>query len=562
MSKNDESSHGKHTNERCRHQMYVCQLDKLDPSVRKTIKERTDPEDVKKHGKYDVTLTVQTLEAKFPGCDIVAIVHDHDIKREKKTGKPILDDQGKTIPVPDHIHIGKQSKNSTSLKSFAEALHDPNTQNVENFDKKYKGARGVWENLVSYLFHWSKTAVKQGKYRYPFEWGVGNFDFRELVVTTYERVKKKEAAKLRRANGDRKAVEEEEDADLLEKVRTGEYQLADIAYHEDLQLAYARNKTKFDTVSEIWTNNVVLFQGLREQALLSKNTELLKKYDEKLKALHSSTGTSDAYYICGPSGSGKTFYAKFLGYQYDDSTFARGLFITDGDTHIFDGYNKQYCLVLDDARSDTLSPSSWLGTLDPNRKAKVMDARYKSSTATDLRYIAVTNTASLDTFVRYIKDSTDNGDAEDQYFRRFFRVVEVGEPISLGEGTEDVVVPYTMYRVKHEKGMDRVLNGAQYSIRLSKFNRNGDKGLRIFRKEENGNYRMDHYSDYYLHKEKTGKMLVPISELDKDEKPIAERHRVDHVLDAETKKAEAVLEEARKKNTTTSGQKVVVNGPF
>lgn len=562
MSKNDESSHGKHTNDRCRHQMYVCQLDKLDPSVRKTIKERIDPKEIKEKGKYDVTLTVQTLEAKFPGCDIVAIVHDHDIKREKKTGKPILDDQGKTIPAPDHIHIGKQSKNSTSLKSFAEALHDPNTQNVENFDKKYKGARGVWNNLVSYLFHWSKTAVKQGKYRYPFEWGVGNFDFRGLVLATAEQVKKKEAAKLRRLNGDRKAAEEEEDADLLEKVITGEYQLADIAYHDDLQLAYVRNKKKFDTASDVWIQNVVQFSGLREQALLNGDSNAVSKYDEKLKSLHSKAGTSDAYYIFGPAGSGKTFCAKKFGAGYDDNSFPRGVYITDGDTHVFDDYNQQHSIVFDDFRSDTLSPSTWLGSLDPNRTAKRLDARYKGSTVTDLRYIAVTNTASLDTFVRYIKDSTDNGDAEDQYFRRFFRVVEVGEPIPLGEDVKDVVVPYTMYRMEHEKGIGQETNTAQYSIRMNKFRRDGDRTLRIFRRDGGGNYMMDHYSDYYLHREKTGKMLIPISELDKDEKPLAERRRVDNIISDESKKAEAALQEAENKKSTTFTGNKVVQGPF
>lgn len=548
---------------RCRDQMYVTDLDKLNPLVRKTIKVRTDPKEIKQYGKYDVTEVVRVLSQKFPDDLIVAVVHDHDIKRDGQ-GKPLHDENGKTIPRAPHIHIGKHSKNAKSLNGFAKALRDPRLPNVRNFNKMYKNARGVWENLVSYLFHRSKSAVKLGKYPYPFSWGAGNFDFKSLVLATAEKVKKREAAKLRKKNGDRKALEEDEDSDLLEKVRTGELQLADIAYHDDLQLAYARNKKKFDTISEVWMQSVIQFSDLWEQALLDGDKDAVKKYEKKLSNLHAEPSTADVYYFCGPAGSGKTFLAKRFGAMYDSVSCPRGVYVAGGNVHQFDKFRQQYCVVLDDIRADTYPPETLLNMLDPNLVSKYLDARYQGSAVVNLKYIALTNTSSLDRFVRFIKDSTDKGDAESQYFRRFFRVVMVDNPISLGEGSRDVVVPYAIYRMEHEDGLGNLVRTGQYSMRMNKFRRNGDETLSIFRKSEHGTdgYDFDHYSDWYLHKEKTAKILVPISELDKNEKPMEERHRVNKMLSAETKKAEEVLRNAEKKNTTTSADKVVVNGPF
>lgn len=549
-----ETLHGVHTSPRCRDQMYVTNLDLLDPKVRATIKERTDPDEIKAKGKYDTTKLVATLAVKFPGDLFVAIVHDHDVKRDKE-GKPLLDDNGKKIPRAPHLHIGRRSKNATSLASFAKALHDPKVQNVANFDKKYKSAKGVWGNLVSYLFHRSKTAAKQKKYQYPLSWGSGNFDFEDLVKTTAARVKQKEAAALRRQHNDRQAAEDEKAEELLEKVRTGALQLADMTFHDELQIAYTHHKRDFETASEVWTQSVIKLAGLREQAILDGDTDKVEAYTAKLKALQATPSTADVYYFCGPSGSGKTFLAKRVGSAYDDETFPRGVYLAAGQKHQFDNYAQQHAVVLDDVRSDTYEPSTLLNMLDSNLTSKYLDARYKGSATTSLKYIALTNTNNLDTFVRYIKDTTENGDAESQYFRRFHKVVYVKEPRKIDDNSADVLVSYTIYEMKHEPGLSEHLSSASgYDSRLVSFNRSGDKKLAIFRKSPNGGYEVDHYSDYYLHYEKTLQILVPVSQLGDQEKPHFERKKAHDLLRADSKKAGQLIDKIKKDNAVFADQ--------
>lgn len=549
-----ETRHGVHNGPRSRDLMYVTNLDKLNPLVRATIKERTDPEEIKAKGKYDTTKLVAALEKKLPGNLFVAIVHDHDVKRDK-LGKPLLDDTGKPIPREPHLHIGRRSKNAVSLAGFARALRDPNVQNVADFDKKYRGADGVWGNLVSYLFHRSKTAVQQKKYQYPLSWGAGNFDYPGLIKATADRVKKREAAALRRQNGDRKAAEEEKAEALLEQVRTGELQLADMAFHDELQVAYTHHKRDFETASDVWTQSVIKFAGLREQAVLDGDTDKVEAYTAKLKALHATPSTADVYYFCGPSGSGKTFLAKRVGSAYDDETFPRGVYLAAGQKHQFDNYAQQHAVVLDDVRSDTYDPATLLSMLDPNLSSKYLDARYKGSATTSLKYIALTNTNNLDTFVRYIKDTTENGDAESQYFRRFHKVVYVKEPRKIDDHSADVLVSYTIYEMKHEPGLSEHLSSASgYDSRLVSFNRSGDKKLAIFRKSPNGGYEVDHYSDYYLHYEKTLKILVPVSQLGDQEKPHFERKKAHDLLRADSKKAGQFIDKIKKDNAVFADQ--------
>lgn len=543
-----ETRHGVHASPRCRDQMYVTNLDLLDPKVRATIKERTDPDEIKSKGKYDTTKLVATLAAKFPNDLFVAIVHDHDVKRDKQ-GKPLLDDNGKKIPRAPHLHVGRRSKNSVSLASFAKALRDPNVQNVANFDKKYKNAKGVWGNLVSYLFHRSKTAAKQKKYQYPLKWGAGNFDYEGLVKATADRVKQKEAAALRRQHNDRQAAEDEKAEELLEKVRTGELQLADMTFHDELQIAYTHHKRDFETASDVWTQSVIKIAGLREQAILDGDNDKVEAYTAKLKALNATPSKADVYYFCGPSGSGKTFLAKRIGSAYDDETFPRGVYLAGGQTHQFDKYAQQHAVVLDDVRSDTYDPATLLNMLDPNLTSKYLDARYKGSATTSLKYIALTNTNRLDTFVRYIKDTTENGDAESQYFRRFHNVVYVEEPQKLDDDSTDVVVTYTIYEMRYEPGLgERLSSSNGYDLRIVNFYRWGDKKLSIFRKSSNGGYEFDHYSDYYLHRKKTLKILVPVSKLDDQEKPIFERKKARDLLKADNEKAGQIIDKVKKDN--------------
>lgn len=520
---------------RCRDQMYVTDLDQLDYNVRNVIKVREDPKEIEKYGKYDVSEVVNTLSSIFPKDKIVAIVHDHDVKRDEK-GKPILDQKGQPIPRKPHLHIGKRSENATSLKKFAQALNDNREQNVANFDKKYKGARGVWGNLVSYLFHRSKHAVEQGKFQYPFTWGSGNFDFEGLVNATAKRVKEKEARNLQKRNRDRKASEEEMDELLLKDVLTGRKQLADMSYYEDLQEAYIRNEKKFEIANKLWLQKVIKFADLREQALLDRNKEEVKEYEAVLKGLNANPKTSENYYICGEAGSGKTFIAKRIASNFDDETFKRGVYVAGGQKNQFDNYNQQYSVVLDDVRENTYPPATLLHMTDPNLVSKYLDARYKGSATADLRCMVLTNTNSIDEFVRYIKDTTNNGDAESQYFRRFQHVYYVEKPEVISKDGKDIIVPFLVYDMKHEAGIGKILQLSKYNQRVQKFKHAQNRGLKIYRKRGKDNYQFDHYSDYYLKFVAKHEMVIPVSELDKEKRASEGLKKVTAMHNADDKK--------------------------
>lgn len=530
---------------RVRNMMYVSDLDKLNPGVLKMIKTRADDDpDLKSKGRYDVTQVIQYLVSQFPNDQFVAIVHDHDVKRDKNDD-PLHDENSNEIPRKPHLHIGRKSKNPASMNQFARAMGDSKelvetAQNVVKFEKVARKASNTsWENLVSYLFHQTKWSREKGKFPYPFEWGAGNFDFKTLVQTATMAAQKADLKKLRKKVNQKKLENENLADELLEDVRVGKVQLADMAYNDDLQRAYAKNKSQFENTSKIWIDNVITFAGLRQEAIVRNDMKMKEAYESKLKELHAKVHSADVYYICGSAGSGKTFLAQRIGSFYDDENMPRGVYKASGEEHQFDEFNQQYSVVMDDLRSDTYSPENLLTLLDGNQFAKYLDARYKGSRTADLRCLCLTNTNSLDEFVRYIPDNTNNGDAEDQYFRRFRAVYVVGAPKVIDE--DDVIVSYTKYKIVKKNGIGKAWFKGTTTRDVEIAKNNGSKPLQIFRKDENDNYKVDHFSDYFLQKEESMKMVVPISELDADIKPTDERKRVKAGLTQMNRQAELMI---------------------
>lgn len=529
---------------RVRNMMYVSDLDKLNPGIQNMIKTRPkDAPDLKQKGRYDVTQVIQYLTSKFPNDQFVAIVHDHDVKRDKNDD-PILDEHGNEIPRKPHLHIGRRSKNPASMNQFARIMGDSEelvatAQNVSKFEKVAKKASDTsWENLVSYLFHQTKWSRKKGKFPYPFEWGAGNFDYKSLIQAATAAAEKADLKKLRKKVNQKKLENENLNDELLEEVRTGKTQLADMAYDDDLQRAYAKNRSQFETASTVWIDTVIKFAELRKNATVNLKTyendpdspeaTLWRKrkteYEQKLKELNANIHSGDVYYICGASGSGKTYLAERIGSLYDDDEKPRGVFRAAGRNHQFDTFNQQYSVVMDDLRSDTYTPEDLLTLINGDQFAKYLDARYKGSRTADLRCLCLTNTNSLDEFVRFIPDSTDNGDAEDQYFRRFRAVYVVGAPTAIDD--DDLVVSYTEFKVVKKRGIGKAWFNNEFTRDVGIVKNAGSKPLKIYRQDDAGNYYVDHYSDYFLQKGKTMKMIVPVSALDNDVEPVNERKRV------------------------------------
>lgn len=523
---------------RSRDMMYTTDLDKLDNRVAKLI--NYDGQ------KYNCNALLQYLMKCFPGDKISVIVHDHDVKRDSKTGKPLHDSNGNEVPRTPHLHVARHHKSAVAISGLAKAMCDDKTQNVAAFNRGRGNANEG--NMFSYQYHRTEGAQALGKYQYSFDDGSANFDVKSIVKSATEKAKATRLAKRRKSNDENKNELEELTNELLEKVRTGEVQLADMSYNEDLQRVYARNKSVFESMSDVWLENVIKTANLLKQYTISADPDSVKKAEacrQKLKKLHAKPHSSDSYYICGAAGSGKSFLAQRIGEAYDDDDMPRGVYIASGKEHQFDNFNQQYSVVLDDLRSDTYSAETLLPMLDNNQTAKYLDARYKGSRTADLRCLALTNTNNLDEFIRYIPDKTENGLAEDQYFRRFRKVFYVEKPEEL-LADKKLLVKYITYDVKHSNGIGKEIeNGYGFSPAYQKAKHEGYRGLRIWRRDRNengsertfGDYHLAGYSDYYLQKSGEGQIEVPIAKLDKDVAPTHERQKLHDMLKKQTKMA-------------------------
>ena len=186
----------------------------------------------------------------------------------------------------------------------------------ENYIERIKGR---WEDALLYLTH--NNAPE--KHQYNLEEVQANFD----IKASFERA-------------DQSAYIHT----ILQRILDGEIR-------------------EYNKTTEI--DNMVLVNHAR------KINEAFKIRSEYLQATQKERNT-EVYYICGPAGCGKTSLAKRLAHE-------RGLayFISSGSNDIMDGYCQEPCLIIDDARSDSMGLSDFLKLLD-NNTASSVKSRYKN----------------------------------------------------------------------------------------------------------------------------------------------------------------------------------------
>ncbi|WP_322353815.1 Rep family protein [Paratractidigestivibacter sp.] len=291
------------------------------------------------------------------------ITHDQDVA-----------DSGK--PAEDHVHVMLEFKNPRSLSAVAKALGDK-PQQIAKWDN------GV-ENGFSYLCHRTTNARDRHQYDPSLVWA--NFDYPAFLSDTEKQVvKASKHAPVRL---------------LLDDLREGRLTKDEVI----AQLSgadYARAKRQIEDVHALW---------LHEEA-------------ERWRRDMVEKGTRvKTIWLFGGSGTGKTNFARHLAEEKGG-----GYFVSGSTRDVFQGYQGQHTIILDELRPESLPYSDLLRITDPNSISyEVMaPARYSDKPlAADL--IIVTSPFNPWRFYReQVGQDRRHTDMFDQMARRLSLVVRM-----------------------------------------------------------------------------------------------------------------------------------------
>ena len=285
----------------------------------------------------------------------ISEVHDKDI-----------DEDGN--PVKEHIHVMLCFQNARSLKNVASILGDK-PQYLEKWDERAN-------NGFAYLVH--ATSGAKVKAQYSPEKVLANFPYaEELKKQTLEVLKKKSRQKI----------------DVLLDAYYNEEMTLDELEQELTGAQYGRYKKQIDNITskilerhaDIWRQDMV-------------------KNNRRVKVI----------WIYGAAGTGKTSLARTIAKQD-----GRAYYVSGSSRDVFQSYNGEHILILDELRSNVIPYHDLLRILDPfgNQERIMAPARYSDkSLACDL--IIITTPFNPVDFYDEIFDDINTVDSLEQLVRR------------------------------------------------------------------------------------------------------------------------------------------------
>lgn len=262
----------------------------------------------------------------------------------------ILHDQDKNYDgelIEPHIHGYVEFSVRRELPKVAIALGIPEN-NIE--PPKSKSRKFAKVNALAYLCHLKQPE----KYKYSPE-QVETFNTFDYVSFAQEN---KQNFENQSAVVKRQSLDQSLDF-VLQKVQIGELNFRDIMLQESLSLLYANNQVKF--------KEALNFFGERTSWL-------------RLEALRRKEYDLTIIYIQSKPGNGKSKLARDISEQVRKHGVENGYkseIYSASSSNPFDDYLGEDILILDDLRSNSLSPSDWLKLFDPLNTSR-MTARYRN----------------------------------------------------------------------------------------------------------------------------------------------------------------------------------------
>lgn len=220
----------------------------------------------------------------------------------------------------------------------------------------------------------------------------------------------------------------------------------------------------------------------------------LAKYSKQITAARvthkmalSGKKSMKVLFICGPSGSGKTTAAKWFAERYDLSYF-----ITAEGQHLFDDYNEQACIIMDDFRAADRKFKDMLKIMDNNTGSNI-DARYHNTSIAFCKLLIITTINTPREMYSFFDKALSDGN---EPFEQFARRLNNGTYIKI-ENDQLMV-----YDARTNKCLNKSYGCFSKDIAPHYFNNNDD-------------FILDEPQDFKLHKiKKSTQQLIDINDID------------------------------------------------
>ena len=283
-----------------------------------------------------------------------AIIHDKDLGQNDEMSAP-------------HVHVQFYSNNKLAMKNLMEMTKE-----------KLKRQFSYMENKVQafkYLIH--DTTNAQSKYQYSVHDVRSNFDYEEFI---------------RKHQSDSKSVDS-----IITGIINGSITYTDLMEDDDLSLAYAKNRSKFDNALSI---------AIERKAKAQDNRSLSVVW------IHSKY-----------SGIGKTKLAHMISNNYIKASDKNlSIYQSSANNDLFQDYRGQEIVIIDDLKPNDISMTDLLRLLDPHYVGSAK-SRYNNKRITANLIIITAILSPVDFFTRMTVDFEQ--EPIEQLIRRLAYVCEI-----------------------------------------------------------------------------------------------------------------------------------------